>query len=152
MGARPCHRQGRDRDRNPAEPDGPTWTFLEVSYDRAPSNLHQVQPVPLSQCAAWGLRAEEYTPHTYTGNGSRAVPMHRLFCRTTKCVHEIIPCALIVPIYGTIECFENLEAHNAFVVQPLYTSKVLNAGEMYPQPSALSDNWGGIVWNGNKNT
>lgn len=108
MGARPRHRQGRDRDRNPAEPDGPTWTFLEVSYDRAPSNLHQVQPVPLSQCAAWGLRTEEYTPHTYTGNGSCTVPIHRLFCRTTKCVcpqgNEIKPCALIVAIYGTIEC------------------------------------------------
>lgn len=73
MGARPCHRQGRDRNRNPAEPDGPTGTILEVSYDRAPSNIHQVQPLPLSQCAAWGLRTQEHTTHTHTGNGSHAV-------------------------------------------------------------------------------
>lgn len=73
MGARPRHRQGRDRNRNPAEPDGPTGTILEVSYDCSPSNLYQVQPLPLSQCVARGLRTQEHTTHTHTGNGSHAV-------------------------------------------------------------------------------
>lgn len=68
MGARPSHRPGRDRRRYPAEPGDPAGTFLEVPYDRAPPNLHQVQPVPLTQCTAWGLRSQEHTAHTHPGN------------------------------------------------------------------------------------
>lgn len=111
MGARPRHRQGRDRDRNPAEPDGPTGTFLEVSYDCAPPDLHQVQPFPLSQCVAGGVRTQEHTAHTHTGNGSHTVHTDGLFCGSTNCVcpqrtllgNSINPCALKVTIIGTIE-------------------------------------------------
>lgn len=69
MGARPGHRPWRGRCWNPAEPGNPTGTFLEVSYDRAPSDLHQVQPVSLTQRTAGGLRTQEYTAYTHSGKG-----------------------------------------------------------------------------------
>lgn len=69
MGARPSHRPRWDWCWDPAEPGDPTGAVLEVSHDRAPSNLHQVQPVPLTQCAAWGLRTQKHTAHTHSGNG-----------------------------------------------------------------------------------
>lgn len=110
MGARPRHRQGRDRDWNPAEPDGPTGTFLEVSYDCAPPDLHQVQPFPLSQCVAGGVRTQKHTTHAHTGNGSHAVHTDGLFYCSTNCVRPqrilgnyINPRALKVTIIGTIE-------------------------------------------------
>lgn len=68
VGARPSHRSWRDRRWNPAEPGNTSRTFLEVSYDCAPSNLHQVQPVPLSQCTAWGLRTQKHTAYAHSGN------------------------------------------------------------------------------------
>lgn len=69
MGARPGHRPWRGRCWNPTEPGNPTWTILEVSYDCASSNLHQVQPVSVTQCTAGGLRTQEHTAYTHSGNG-----------------------------------------------------------------------------------
>lgn len=67
MGARPSHRPGRGGRGHPAEPGHPAGTLLALPHDRAPPNLHQVQPVPLTQRAAWGLRSQEHTAYAHAG-------------------------------------------------------------------------------------
>lgn len=67
MGARPSYRPGRGGRGHPAEPGHPSRTILALPHDRAPSNLHQVQPVPLTQCAAWGLRSQKHTTYAHAG-------------------------------------------------------------------------------------
>lgn len=67
MGARPGYRPWRGWRWKPAEPGYTPGTFLEVSYDSTPSYLYQVQPLPLTQRTAGGLRTQEHTAHTHSG-------------------------------------------------------------------------------------
>ncbi|TNN47812.1 hypothetical protein EYF80_042009 [Liparis tanakae] len=66
MGARPRHRPRRGRRRDPAESGHPAGPLLEVPHDRAPPDLHQVQPVPVAQRAARGLRTPEHSAHAHS--------------------------------------------------------------------------------------
>lgn len=67
VGARPGHRPWRGRHRDSAEPGNPAGTFLEVSYNCAPSDLHQVQSFSFTQRSAGGLWAQEHTAYTHSG-------------------------------------------------------------------------------------
>lgn len=145
MGERPGHRPWRGRHWNPAEPGNPAGTFLEVSYDCAPPDLHQVQPFPLTQRAAGGLWTQEHTAYTHPGNENPSCRM--LFTQiglfVVKPQYHIHTNASLSLYFGTLSTLKwfLVSQHNSVIIhlKCVFEDSFVRGVLLVPQSSYCSE-------------